>query len=713
MKITNLITIFYKLVILNFPSNATLSTNMKTNIFRTILALVISITGVFFSYYFLYPHTEQKKSAKNLVAMARVLTAINDVKKQGINKLIWEPVRKGDLLYLGEKLKTSTSSSSKIEFIENGASIDIEQDSLIVVSKSNKKLSLQVVEGSLFVSSNKNIAGLNVTSGNKSENAVNLKNGDFSFSVSKEGKANLEVLKGSIEGQSQLVSQNSQKFKDIFPSYGETIFISDKNDDGNLIKWKSIGSDYEIILLMGTDRNNLSPVKDIFLDKEQGLIRSKAKLGTHYWKLVAKNLNNSEDQFTSNTFKVTFKSKSAPIPIYPLANEFVQLKNATDQLEFRWNLLHHFDSVKLEIYNEDRKGSPILSEIVTNQTQFTTNKINKPGKYNWKLIGKFANDEVLLVSQIQSFSLIFGDELPSPALLSPEDKSTFFYSNSKNNHSVQDIQLTWQNIKQATQYLVTLKNSKEEKKEFKVLVNELSIPTLGEGKYSWSVQSINQKNDFSTINSTRLFQIEPMKDLVFKEFSKNVYYVTQFPNIKISWNKIGNISNYKLIISKSQSLTPNETFNISEDHFNYQIGNEGVYFMQVEAINKLDRPIAQTSIATFTVSKPPLPPMPKFINLSKGLEANAAGDILFEIGNLDKKHTVIFEINDKTGNLIDQKRLKQSKVFFKSLPPGPLFISAKFIDEYNQAGESSERHPFVVPEKSSIAAPKLKGVKVR
>ena len=73
--------------------------------------------------------------------MARVLTVVNDVKKQDHGKLLWKPVRKGDLLYLGEKLKTSTLSNSKIEFLENGATIDIEQESLIIVNRNNAKKS--------------------------------------------------------------------------------------------------------------------------------------------------------------------------------------------------------------------------------------------------------------------------------------------------------------------------------------------------------------------------------------------------------------------------------------------------------------------------------------------------------------------------------------------------------------------------------------------
>ncbi|MGZ3809747.1 MAG: hypothetical protein ACXVCE_16815, partial [Bacteriovorax sp.] len=341
---------------------------MKTNLLRTFIALSISITGVFLSYYFLYPNSELKGSSKKLIAMAKVINVVNDVKKQGSDKLIWESVRNGDLLYLGEKLRTSPLSSTKIEFIDNGASIDIEPDSLIVMNKNNQKLSLKVVEGSLFVSSNKEISNLSVTSGEKSENAINIKNGDFSYSVSKEGKANVEVLKGAIDSNSGLISRSSKNFKDLKPGYGDTIFVDPKSDDGSVFRWSALSDQYEVKLEIGSNRNNLQMKNDVSVENENGIVKSKAMLGTYYWRLVAQNKNSPDDHFTSSTFKVTYKQRMAPIPIYPIVSDTVQLKNASTPVEFKWSLMHSFDSIQLEVYSEENKARPLLVEDVTNQT---------------------------------------------------------------------------------------------------------------------------------------------------------------------------------------------------------------------------------------------------------------------------------------------------------------------------------------------------------
>jgi hypothetical protein len=694
---------------------------MKTNLVRSTIALAISISGVFLSYYFLYPDSNLQKPSKKLIVMAKVISVLNDVKKQGLDKFVWEPIRKGDLLYLGEKLKTSPNSSSKIEFVDNGAMIDIEPDSLIVVNKNNQKLSLQVVEGSLFVSSNKNITNLSVTSGDKQENTVNIKNGDFSYSVSKEGKANVEVLKGEVDSKSSMTSQSSQKFKELKPSYGENILIDLKSNMLTTYKWSPLSDDYDVKLEIGNNRNALQTENNATVENANGIIKTKAIAGTYYWRLVAQNKKNPEDHFSSSTFKVSYKQKVAPLPIFPTANETIQLKIATEPIEFKWSLMHNFDSIRLEIFEDNNKLTPILSEEVTNQTFYSSNKINRPGKFHWKLIGKIPSNssangpatlEEDLISTTQYFQINIGEDLQSPIQLSPNDLA-IIYTSDKITKSIRNLHLTWKNVKEAKEYLVTIINKDNIKREFKVNINEFIIPSLSSGTYSWSIQSINLKNELSKTINLRTFSIEPTETLTFKEMENKIFYTTQFPTYKFLWSSIAKAESYRLRISQSPDFSQNENFQIKDSQFLYQIGKEGIYYAQVGALNKEENTIAQSDTFTFTVTKPPLPLTPQFIESSNQVEASPNGDIFFELLNYDKKLRVLFEIRDSKGALIDQAKTQAPKVFFKSIAPGTFFVTAKYIDELNQSSEISDRKKFIVPEKSAIAAPKVKGLKVR
>jgi hypothetical protein len=364
----------------------------------------------------------------------------------------------------------------------------------------------------------------------------------------------------------------------------------------------------------------------------------------------------------------------------------------------------------LEVFREN-ESSPILSEQVTTQTFFSTNKINEPGKYSWKLTGKVPNSDSPLTSITQSFKVYIGDDLQSPVTITPEDR-TVIYSQNKNVNSAKNVTLRWKQVKEATQYLVTIRNHANQAREFKSPVEEFTIPSLASGAYTWSVQSINSQNEISKSTTWKSFRVNPIGDLKFKEMDKQIYFSGNYPMYKILWNKFSEDASYLLKISQSQSMNPNELIKINSDSFNYQIGKEGLYFIQVEAVNSQELAIATSEIFSFSVTRPPQPPVPVFSKI-KSPEASLEGDITFELSNYSKKYNALLEIKDARGATIEQTSSNTHQYSFKALPPGNFYITARYKDEFNQSSELSEKYNFIVPNKSMIAAPKLKGVKVR
>jgi hypothetical protein len=443
-----------------------------------------------------------------------------------------------------------------------------------------------------------------------------------------------------------------------------------------------------------------------------GAVYSKVMLGTLYWKLTAQNKNNPTDNFSSSIFKVTYNQKVPPLPVFPLQNDLVQLKELNAPLDFKWNVLNTFENITLEVYTAENLKTPLFTESVANQTYLETRKISKAGKYYWKLKGKMSGSEGILESPMQNFQVIIGEELQSPLPLSPEDQNIFYISNNEESN-FKNLRLTWKNNPEANQYLVTIKRN-DSSKEFRVPLNEFLAPAMGKGNYSWSVQSINAKNEVSKKINLRHFTISGMEGINFKNFKKEVYYYNELPVYNFSWNQVPGVLSYRLKISQRAGFENAEILKVKDPSFNYQVGKEGFYYVLVEGLNLNDIVMAQSEVTSFQVAKSPTPKTPLFLEANqKVIEATPNGDINFNLVNYQDTYLTQIEIKDNNGNVIEVSKNKSAKANFSGLQPGSFYAVAKFFDEHGQGSEYSERKKFIVPDKSAIAPPSARGVRVR
>ena len=102
---------------------------------RIFVALLITIVGIGISWFFLRPQEWGETSGKNRKVIARVLDIRNDVNRQEEGRLLWSPMRKGDEIFLGDKIKTAGLSSTVIQFTESASKLEIEENSMIVMSQ--------------------------------------------------------------------------------------------------------------------------------------------------------------------------------------------------------------------------------------------------------------------------------------------------------------------------------------------------------------------------------------------------------------------------------------------------------------------------------------------------------------------------------------------------------------------------------------------------
>src|SRR5690606_701016 len=129
-------------------------------------------------------------------AVARLNEAINEVQRKPVKRVIWESISRNEDLFPGEAIRTAPNAEAKILFVKTGVTIQLDPDSLVVLEENDKGLSLDFLQGNLFVQSTGSQGaggapgGLTVKTGS---GEINLKSADLSLSKDQSGKVNLEV----------------------------------------------------------------------------------------------------------------------------------------------------------------------------------------------------------------------------------------------------------------------------------------------------------------------------------------------------------------------------------------------------------------------------------------------------------------------------------------------------------------------------------------
>ncbi len=169
---------------------------MKSKIKRLSLAALLSGSG-FAATFVWYKSTDQTLIKTGETPLAQVSQVSDEVLRRPPTRLLWNVVNTGDPLYNGEAIRTSDAGEVRIQF-EDGRYIDIEPDSLIVLSKAQGDISLDLMEGGLFVNAKSDSSKPSQTGGglilNSAQGKVDLSGATASLSKSDDQKLNLQVV---------------------------------------------------------------------------------------------------------------------------------------------------------------------------------------------------------------------------------------------------------------------------------------------------------------------------------------------------------------------------------------------------------------------------------------------------------------------------------------------------------------------------------------
>lgn len=644
---------------------------------------MISVSGIALSWYFLRPKEWTSNSGKDRQVIARILELRNDVNRQEDGRLLWSPIRKGDEIFLGDKIKTASLSSAVIEFVESSSKLEIEENSMIVMSQGGKKLELNMLEGRVFIQQDgSGSENLDLLSAGKK---LDLK-GNAAISVSKDGV-------GQVESFSQ---QNI--FTDLKPNYSEDV-LSAKND--LILNWKSLSRDEQVEVLVGESPLLLKKVEGVTASFADGKLTVPMKPGVNYWQLVSKS---GENEVKSPLMKLNLVRPLPPTPIYPADKEFVK---ATERpFDFKWMKGNSGDKVVLEVSKNPNFSQIILSKEITDQTFFTPDALLTQGEYFWRVKSRL-NNTSWIESKANAFTVHVGSSLLSPTPLFPQDNAVYYVGKNPTNF----VKFEWRKQENVRGYELRIQgenfNRNTQLAESTANVNLNRI-----GKYTWEVLSEDKDGKKSILPVQRKFEVREVGSIQWNMAQKNFLYLENLPIVILRWEKNGpGISLLK--ISSTPDFKSAETYQVQGRDFPYRVLKDGIYFSKVALLDESGETAAESDILEFKVQEAPLPPAPLLFGNAKKLKASPEGNLRSKVENGKPSWLTIASIVDGTGRVVDERRFSDENLIFSGLMPGKYFLQTKFQDEYRRIGEASERVEIEVPEKSMIAAPKLKGIKVR
>lgn len=368
-----------------------------------------------------YYGTEKKITGNGEAALAQVSKVGEEVLRRPATRLLWQQVNTGDNLYNGETIRTSARGELRIQF-DDGRYIDLEPDSLIVLQKSKGEISLDLMEGSLFVNAKSEgtaPAGTGLVLNSKS-GKVDLSGASASLSKGSGDSLDVRVLEGKAKikgadgkekelssGKNSSIGANGVQFDSslltiLSPVANKPNFIDPDAEKPVLFKWRGYPANWKVSVMAGPTRKEMREVG--VSSGAEAEVHSKLPLGKYWWKLVAKDPQSGQVMNETSASRFELQARYAPTVIFPTADAEIPLTRPTYDLTFKWQHSEDTNKVQLEVSADPSFKTLLVNKAFRGEDSLLVPAL-KSGEYYWRMSAFFEGSDKPIVGKIQKFSL--------------------------------------------------------------------------------------------------------------------------------------------------------------------------------------------------------------------------------------------------------------------------------------------------------------------
>ncbi len=535
------------------------------------LAVIIGVAILAVLGFLLYEDIMDRSGIGKTKLIGEITAKHKTTERKFSSQVVWDEIYKGSSLYNYDTIRTAERSEATIRLID-GTVITLNENSMILLSLSEKELDIKFIQGTMSASQSavkgSKAQEVNIESG---DTKISLSNSDVSLSQDRDNQIQMTVNRGKATlqsgGQEKVINENQNILtgKDSIRVYDLTIKLV--SPDPNIYipstlpmtlvpcSWEQPRGDYETYLEIAAN----PAVSDPFIRVKSNRTNAAVRLndGVYYWRVTA--TNKATKKIESSEIRKFSIVNDKPVALISPANKSeIKYRDAKPMISFMWSKNESVPRYRLMVSGQPDMTSPAVNTVVEgNKISINTLAQNI---YYWKVTNISETDQVRSIAEspVFTFTISKTDAIAPPEPISPTDSKTvhprsiiqkglnFTWTKDP---SIVDTNLTIAEDRGMTRVVVK-KSSKENsyrlKHEFK------------EGTYFWNLRGIMSDGKQTEASNYLRFKVGETASLQLIEPADRAIIISPkdktASDVNFSWSKTDLEGTYIVQLSKTRKF---------------------------------------------------------------------------------------------------------------------------------------------------------------
>lgn len=536
------------------------------------------------------------------------------------NQVVWESLENRSPVYNNDTIRTGDLSEAVIT-LNSKATIELDQNSMIVLSFSEEKASINFEYGSINAKKADGKDGgeqdLEIQSEDKTIKIED--DSDLALNQSKEGGLDVVVNKGEAKittekGEEQTVGKDERAslkgetiqvqkilLKPAAPGSGERFFVSGGRTTVNFA-WAQ--AEAPVTLQVATDRGMGGIVAAQTSTGTAGAVALGE--GVYYWRLTSRN---AAGQTASEVRRFSVVQNEGVSQVAPGDGTSVQYATEPPRIAFAWSENSLASSYRLEVARDAGFGSVVAAK---NTRSTSMGLVLEEGEYYWRVKSESNMEGGASSSGVRRVVVTREEQIAAPEPLSPSGGQNIpaAYFNTSG------VNFSWSTSREIVRSQLQVARDGG----FGNIVVDRTVGAnfasvkgdFPEGRYFWRVRGTardGRQTEFSAVASFEAGAAEQVELVVPASGAQVTGEIARSPGIDFRWRKPRTYATFELLVAGNAGFSGATSQRVTGLGSRLQGLGTGDYFWKVRMLDEKGVVLSESETRTFSVTDELSPPI--------------------------------------------------------------------------------------------------------